>query len=71
MVFGTPTQNRLHSTSVWSINQNTLENVNEYYYLGITLHSSGNFKLAQKLNTFKTSMAYKFMIDSITEFNNN
>ena len=48
MVFGTPTQNRLHSTSVWSINQNTLENVDEYCYLGITLHSSGNFKRAQK-----------------------
>ena len=48
MVFGTPTQNRLHSTSVWSINQNTLENVNKYCYLGITLHVSGNFKQAQK-----------------------
>ena len=47
MVFGTPTQNRLHSTSVWSISQKTLENVNEYCYLGITLHSSGNFKRAQ------------------------
>ena len=49
MVFGTSTQYRLHSTSMWSINQNTLENVNEYCYLGITLHSSGNFKRAQKI----------------------
>ena len=42
MVFGTPTQNRLHSTSVWSINQNTLENVNE-------------LKTSSKNNTWKST----------------
>ena len=39
MVFGTPTQNRVHSASMWSIGQNISENVNEYCSLGITLHS--------------------------------
>ena len=66
MVFGTPTQNRLHSTSVWSINQNTLENVNEYCYLGITLHSSGNFKRAQKIIYRKALHAYHSIFKSFS-----
>ena len=30
---GAPTQNRIHSASMWSIGQSILENVNEYSYL--------------------------------------
>ena len=70
MAFGTPTQNRLHSTSVWSINQNTLENVNEYCYLGITLHSSGNFKRAQKIIHGKALQAYHSIFKSFSNVEN-
>ena len=70
MVFGTPTQHRLHSTSVWSINQNTLENVNEYCYLGITLHSSGNFKRAQKIIHGKALHAYHSIFKSFSNVEN-
>ena len=70
MVFGTPTQYRLHSTSVWSINQNTLENVNEYCYLGIILHSSRNFKQAQKIIHGKALHAYHSMFKCFSNVEN-
>ena len=70
MVFGTPTQNRLHSTSVWSMNQNTLEKVNEYCYLGITLHSSSNFKRAQKIIHGKALHACRSIFKSFSNVEN-
>ena len=70
LVFGTSTQYRLHSTSMWSINQNTLENVNEYCYLGITLHSSGNFKRAQKIIHGKALHAYHSIFKSFSNVEN-
>ena len=70
LVFGTSTQYRLHSTSMWSINQNNLENVNEYCYLGITLHSSGNFKRAQKIIHGKALHAYHSIFKSFSNVEN-
>ena len=70
MVFGTSTQYRLHSTSMWSINQNTLENVNEYCFLGITLHSSSNFKRAQKIIDGKALHAYHSIFKSFSNVEN-
>ena len=67
MVFGTSTQYRLHSTSMWSINQNTLENVNEYCYLGITLH---NFERAHKIIHGKALHAYHSIFKSFSNVEN-
>ena len=49
LIFGTPTQKRWHSASIWTFGKNILEQVDEYCYLGITLHFSGTFKRAQKI----------------------
>jgi hypothetical protein len=49
LVFGTLTQRRTYLTSNWVFENNTLEQVEEYSYLGIKLHYSGNFKQTQNI----------------------
>ena len=47
LLFRTPTQRRAYLTSDWLYEENPPEQVDEYCYLGITFHFSGNFKRAQ------------------------
>ena len=70
LVFGTPTQKRWHSTSIWTFGKNILEQVDEYCYLGITLHFSGTFKRAQKIIYGKALHAYHSIFKSFSNVEN-
>ena len=49
---------RIYLTSVWLYEENPLEHVDGYCYLGITLHFSGNFKRAQNMLRSKAIRAF-------------
>ena len=44
MVLGTATQRRKFLTSKWFLDNNVLEQVEDYTYLGINIHCSGSYK---------------------------
>ena len=48
LAFYSPVQKRLHQTSCWFLNGQSLDIVEEYTYLGLTFHYNGNFNLAIK-----------------------
>ena len=70
LVFGTSTQRRTYLTSSWVFENNTLEQVEEYSYLGIKLHYSGNFKQAQKVLYNKALRAYHSIFHSFSNIEN-
>lgn len=70
LLFGTPTQRHAHLSSNWSFENITLEQVDEYCYLGITLHFSGNFKRTQKILYSKAIRAYHCLFKSFSNMEN-
>ena len=70
LLFGTPTQRRAHLSSIWFFENITLEQVDEYCYLGITLHFSGNFKRTQKILYGKALRAYHYLFKSFSNVEN-
>lgn len=70
LLFGTPTQKHAHLSSNWSFNNIALEQVDEYCYLGITLHFSGNFKRTQKILYGKAIRAYHCLFKSYSNMEN-
>ena len=60
LIFGTANQRRSY----------LLEQVDEYCYLGITIHFSGNFKKALKVLRDKALRAYNNLIKKFSNFEN-
>ena len=58
LLFGTATQRRTYLTSNWLFENNILEQVDEYQYLGINIRYTGNFKQTQKILYNKALRAY-------------
>ena len=70
LLFGTTAQRRSHILTKWYYENETLEQVNEYRYLGITIHSSGNFKKAQKVLCNKALRAFNDLLKKFSSFEN-
>ena len=70
LLFGTTTQRRTHLTSNWLFENNILEQVDEYQYLGMNIHYTGNFKQAQKTLYNKALRAYHGVFKSFSNIKN-
>ena len=58
LVIGTTTQRRAFLTSKWFFDNNILEQVLDYTYLGINIHCSGNYKQILNVLHSKALRAY-------------
>jgi hypothetical protein len=74
LLFGTATQRRTHALNIkllnWLFENNILEQVDEYQYLGINIHYTGNFKQAQKILYNKALRAYHGVFKSFSNIKN-
>ncbi len=66
LVFGSQIQRQPYLLSRWWFDGRQLECVDQYIYLGITFHFSGNFKLAQKYLYNKALGAYHGLLSNFT-----
>ena len=70
LVFGTANQRRTYLLTKWYYENEALEQVDEYCYLGITIHFSGNFKKALKVLRDKALRAYNHLLKKFSNFEN-
>ena len=70
LVFGTANQRRSYLLTKWYYENEALEQVDEYCYLGITIHFSGNFKKALKVLRDKALRAYNNLLKKFSNFEN-
>lgn len=70
LIFGTQSQRRMYLTSKWFMGKDQLDCVDEYTYLGITLHFGGKFKLALKTLYSKALRAYNGLLKGMSNIEN-
>ena len=58
MVLGTATQRRTFLTLKWFFDNNVLERVEDYTYLGINIHCSGSYKQIMRILHSKALRVY-------------
>ena len=70
LVFDTANQRRSYLLTKWYYENEALKQVDEYCYLGITIHFSGNFKKALKVLRDKALRAYNHLLKKFSNFEN-
>ena len=66
MVLGTATQRRTFLTSKWFFDNNVLEQVEDYTYLGINIHCSGSYKQILRVLHSKALRVYHGLFKSFS-----
>ena len=70
LIFGTQSKRRLFLSSKWYFGDKQLECVDEYTYLGLTFHYTGNFKIAIASLYNKALRAYYCLMDKLSNVEN-